>query len=114
MSDSFAGTTVRVLVNPAPTDSRPTANHVHKIPGGDVNYLDYGGKKERTIVLGLHFTSLADYNNFAALEGTTGTLICILGTISSATLTDMKENAVVPNKSGGISAIKATGTWTVA
>ena len=114
MADSFAGTTVRVLVNPAPADSQPTANHVHKIAGGNVNYLDYGGKKERTIVLGLHFTSLADYNTFAALEGTTGTLICILGTISSATLTDFKENAVVPNKSGGISAIKATGTWTVA
>lgn len=113
MADSFNGTTVRVLVNPPPTDSRPTANHVHHIPGGDVNYLDYAGKKERTIVLGLHFTTLSAYNTFAALEGTTGTLVCILGTITNATLTDLKESLVVPTTAGGVAAIKATGTWTV-
>ena len=113
MADSFNGTTIRVRINPALSDKQGIKFHVHEIPGGDVQYLDAAGKKERTIQLPLHFTSIADSNTIKAMQGTSATLVCILGTISSATLTDFHVDQVVPNKSGGISAVLATGVWTV-
>lgn len=112
MSYSFAGTTISIRAAGQLGDEQQLAKHVHHIPGGNVNYYDNGGLQERVITHSLIFSSLADYNTFRALVGTSGTLISILGTIDGATLDSCRLEQIIWNN-GAISKVFAEFTWTI-